>query len=101
MPTRPGTHLQQRRRYKTNAPPRTKTAARGYGGRWQRWAKMILRRRPLCEEPRGCTRAATDVHHKIPLAQGGDNSEENLEALCHEHHSARTAREGGVGARNL
>jgi 5-methylcytosine-specific restriction endonuclease McrA len=47
---------------------------------------------PECAE---CGAPATDVDHVIPLADGGSNDIGNLQALCHSHHSAKTAREQG------
>ena len=41
----------------------------------------------------GCTRLATDVDHALPIAQYPALRLEwfNLRALCHQHHSRRTA----------
>jgi 5-methylcytosine-specific restriction protein A len=39
--------------------------------------------------------AAAEVHHILPLSQGGTHAEANLMALCKECHSRITAREGG------
>jgi 5-methylcytosine-specific restriction protein A len=40
-----------------------------------------------CEEP-GCGGPVFEVHHKIPLSQGGTDLPENLVALCELHHAA-------------
>lgn len=67
---------------------------RGYDTAWRATSRAYLRRHPTCEEA-GCTAAATDVHHldgQGPLGpRGHDHS--NLQALCHSHHSQRTARD--------
>jgi hypothetical protein len=73
---------------------------RWYG--WTAWKRLRiwkLNRNPLCEEP-GCTKPATDIHHvdgtwreNGPGAWSLFMTRENLEALCHEHHSARTIKE--------
>jgi len=54
---------------------------------------MYLRSHPICEEP-GCGQAATDVHHRVAKRDGGLDQFKNLEALCHSHHSKRTAAGG-------
>lgn len=62
----------------------------------KRW--KILRRRklfltPLCEHP-ACVDIATDVHHLVAIEAGGEPySMDNLQALCHSHHSVETRRE--------
>ena len=65
---------------------------RGYDRNWQRLRIMYLNQNPLCSTP-GCNQPATDVHHVIPLRSGGDNSFDNLKALCHSCHSKETAKE--------
>ena len=52
---------------------------------------------PLCEvcQREGRVTAVEEVHHIVPLAQGGTHAEDNLMALCKECHSRITAREGG------
>lgn len=57
--------------------------------RWGRLRLMVLAEHPICQHP-GCREPATDVHHIVDLAQGGDDSMENLQALCHSHHSKVT-----------
>ncbi len=74
---------------------RPPAAVRGYDYRWQRLRLMFLRAHPICQCEDGCTQAATDVHHKVPLDEGGKNEWDNLQALCHSHHSKKTAREHG------
>ena len=39
--------------------------------------------------------AAQEVHHIIPLADGGTHDEDNLMSLCKPCHSRITAKEGG------
>ncbi len=55
----------------------------------------MIRARYLAEhdpcEHEGCDAMATDVHHKIDRADGGTSAFDNLEALCHSHHSKVTA----------
>lgn len=76
---------------------------RGYGSRWRKLRLMFLRTHPLCVE---CSRAgrvvaATDVDHIRPKAEGGTDAWDNLQALCHVHHSEKTrsdqAKKSGRG----
>lgn len=69
--------------------------------RWRRLRKQILLERTYCEIP-DCTRLATDVDHEIRVELRPDLafSEANLTALCHPHHSSKTARETGFGGRH-
>jgi hypothetical protein len=55
-----------------------------------------LRNTPICEKP-GCNKPATDVHHKDDSWKTTGNwrlfiDQNNLEALCHEHHSEETMK---------
>lgn len=76
---------------------RGSAAKRGYGRAWERIRRNYIERNPVCERP-GCWLRATDVNHKDGKGPLGDNSPENLEALCHGHHSEETARHhGGFG----
>ena len=48
--------------------------------------RVYLRDRGRCQYP-GCTHTHwTEIHHKIPLHQGGTHSPENLQTLCVAHH---------------
>ena len=65
---------------------------RGYGVNWRRIRGMFLNRHPVCQDESGCWRPATDVHHMIAKRRGGSDAFENLQSLCHAHHSAKTLR---------
>ena len=71
-------------------------AQRGYGARWQRLRAMVLNASPLCAEcsRQGRVTPATDVHHLVKRRDGGPDSFENLEPLCHACHSRITAGGG-------
>lgn len=69
---------------------RLSAAARGYDRTWRRLRRMVLNRSPLCAE---CGDPAIEVHHVIALADGGENTFENLESLCKGCHSRKTRRE--------
>ena len=76
---------------------RGSASERGYGARWRRLRLAFLSQHPLCEEcqRRGRIVAATDVDHIVPRRQGGSDEASNLQALCHECHSRKTATEDG------
>lgn len=61
--------------------------------RWRELREGVLRRNPLCVHcaQRGLTRAAVDVDHidGNPM----NNLSTNLQGLCRECHSRKTARE--------
>ena len=65
-------------------------ASRGYGHSWRKLRALFLKRHPLCCV---CGREATDVDHIVPKAMGGADDWSNLQALCHEHHSGKTAQQ--------
>ena len=68
-----------------------------YGRRWKRIRDRFINTHPLCKEckDRGVTKAAEEVHHIKPLAQGGTHDDSNLMSLCRRCHSRITAKEGG------
>lgn len=80
----------QRDEYRRQDARRGTAAERGYDAKWRRVRAQYLKHHPLCEE---CGEPAVEVHHKIPLAQGGTHKWENLKALCKRHHSAITMRD--------
>lgn len=80
------------------------SAQRGYGRRWQLLRRRFILQHPFCQEcfKKGKLVEATDIDHIVP--HRGDArllyDEANLQALCHECHSRKTAREdGGFGNR--
>jgi 5-methylcytosine-specific restriction endonuclease McrA len=60
---------------------------------WQKLRASVLDREPLCRHcaRRGQNVAATDVDHIS--GDPSDNSPDNLQPLCHECHSEKTARD--------
>ena len=62
---------------------------------WRRMRASVLNGEPLCRHcaARGLLTEATDVDHKS--GDPSDNSSENLQPLCHECHSRKTAMENG------
>ncbi len=73
---------------------RGSAASRGYDYQWGKFRKSYLRNHPVCAH---CGRLATEVDHIIPFK--GDKArifdENNLQPLCHECHSKKTASENG------
>lgn len=67
---------------------------------WRKARADYIRRHPTCELP-GCGKTTKHVDHKVPRARGGAPLDpRNFMALCHSHHSEKTARQdGGFGHR--
>lgn len=68
--------------------------------RWRNLRRQHLDQHPWCTTPH-CHQPATDVDHITRIEDGGDPwDEDNLQSLCHPHHSEKTARETGFGGRH-
>jgi len=63
-----------------------------YGRAWKKIRARFLLQHPLCEQCRLENRLtpAQEVHHIVPLANGGTHDENNLLALCKSCHSRVT-----------
>ena len=63
-----------------------------YGSEWRKVRKRYVRLHPLCEECLKHDRLVPveEVHHILPLADGGTNDFSNLMSLCKSCHSAIT-----------
>ena len=74
---------------------RDPTTRKRYGRAWKRIRDRYIAGHPLCEEceQNGYVTAAEEVHHILPLSQGGTHDEDNLMALCTACHSAKTLTE--------
>ena len=62
---------------------------------WQRLSRAYRNYHPQCErcEHNGIISDAVLVHHKVPVADGGDRlSIDNLEALCRDCHETHHGR---------
>jgi 5-methylcytosine-specific restriction protein A len=57
--------------------------------------ERLLNAHPLCIEclRHGIDREATQRDHIVPLAEGGQDVEENTQALCRECHDRKSKRE--------
>ncbi len=70
---------------------------RGYGKPWRVIRDAYLTKHPWCER-KDCHKGATDVDHIVSRSKGGTDDDSNLMALCHSHHSHKTAtKDGGFG----
>lgn len=69
---------------------------RRYGRSWRKIRDRYIAAHPLCEECRKSNKLtpAEEVHHKLPLSQGGTHADSNLMALCKPCHSRITAKMG-------
>lgn len=76
---------------------RTPEMKHRYNGAWPAIRRSYIKAHPLCEVCRreGRYTEAREVHHIIPLADGGTHDNNNLMALCKSCHSRITATEGG------
>ena len=73
-----------------------KTTARGYGRPWRRLRKAVLERdKYLCQPCRQAGRVAQAgiVDHILPKAEGGTDSDDNLQSICEPCHKAKTQQE--------
>ncbi|GAA2618827.1 HNH endonuclease signature motif containing protein [Actinomadura fulvescens] len=66
--------------------------------------RILARDGYLCQWPTRpgiCGRPATDVDHRDPAHLGGVDDDDNLWALCGDHHRTKTAREAGAAAARI
>ena len=86
---------EENKRY--NRYERNPASKKRYGSAWVRIRNRYIAAHPLCElcKERGELTPAEQVHHIVPLSQGGTHDESNLRSLCSSCHSGITAREGG------
>jgi 5-methylcytosine-specific restriction protein A len=59
-----------------------------YGRQWRKIRTRYVRKHPLCERCllEGRYVPVEEVHHIVPLSEGGSNDESNLMSLCHSCH---------------
>ena len=76
---------------------RDKNTYKSYGKTWRKIRLQHINEHPLCEvcKQKGMLTPANEVHHIIPLSEGGTNEPANLMSLCKSCHSRITATEGG------
>lgn len=69
---------------------------RRYGREWKRIRDSYAATHPLCElcMEEGRYVRTEEIHHKLPLSQGGTHDRENLIALCKSCHARIHAENG-------
>ena len=75
---------------------RDKTAKRKYGRAWKRIRDRYAAEHPFCElcYEKGVMAKTEQIHHKLPLSEGGTHDRNNLIALCRPCHSRIHAQRG-------
>ncbi len=75
---------------------RDKTAKSRYGRAWKRIRDKYASEHPFCELclQRGVAVPTEQIHHVMPLSEGGTHDRNNLIALCKSCHSHIHAKRG-------
>lgn len=65
------------------------------GRRLQAMRAALFARQPLCEvcDRKGIVRVATQRDHRIPLGEGGTDTQDNEQALCADCHEEKSLQE--------
>lgn len=60
-----------------------------YGRAWKRIRDSYVKTHPFCERcfEQGILVSVDEVHHKIPISQGGTHDRSNLMSLCKSCHN--------------
>ena len=68
---------------------REEQTSKRYGHVWKEVRKRYVSKHPFCEMcfAKGIIVPVDEVHHKIPLAEGGTNDQANLISLCKSCHA--------------
>jgi len=82
---------------------RDPTTRKRYGRAWKRIRDRYIAAYPLCEqcEAAGRITSAQEIHHILPLSQGGTHAVDNLMALCTSCHSGITLGENNRCRQNM
>lgn len=85
---------QENRRYEKY--DRDRAAKKRYGRAWSRIRARYAAAHPLCEEclKNGVFTPVEQVHHILPLSEGGTHADENLMSLCAACHARIHAKRG-------
>lgn len=75
---------------------RSPEAKKRYGRAWKRIRDRYASRHPFCEQclEKGAAVPVEEVHHRVPLSEGGTHDEGNLVSLCKSCHSRIHAERG-------
>ena len=75
---------------------RDKNVKKKYGRAWKRIRDKYAAEHPFCERcfERGILVETEEIHHKLPLSEGGTHDRSNLIALCKPCHSREHAERG-------
>lgn len=67
-----------------------------YNGQWRKIRTRYVKAHPYCELcfKDGRMTLVEEVHHKVPLSQGGTHDEKNLISLCQSCHAHIHAKDG-------
>lgn len=74
---------------------------RRYGRAWKRIRDSYVKTHPFCEEclKKGIAVPVDEVHHIIPLAEGGTHERSNLKSLCKSCHLKAHGERGALAVR--
>lgn len=75
---------------------RSSETRRRYGRAWHRIRTSYAKEHPFCEicYQKGRLREVEEVHHKVPLSEGGSHDRSNLISLCKSCHARIHAERG-------
>ena len=75
---------------------RDPAVGRRYGRAWKRIRDSYVQQHPVCElcQQDGRLTPTEEVHHKVPLSEGGTHARTNLIALCKSCHARIHAERG-------
>lgn len=78
--------------------PKESRHKRGYNSRWDRIRLQALKRdHYLCQpcQTKGRVTPAKEVDHIVPKSKGGTDDLTNLQSICIDCHTAKTAQDEG------
>ena len=98
MPTKPktfGPSVSRSKRQQQVADNERGTWVERYGKGWYKLRRHVIATSPLCVHclVKGRPTQAREIDHIIPVSMGGTNDLSNLQALCLDCHSRKTASE--------
>ncbi|MGV0426924.1 HNH endonuclease signature motif containing protein [Corynebacterium pyruviciproducens] len=71
---------------------------KGRGNTQKRLKKWAHNNLPyVCNHPGCTTNTNLELDHITNLKQGGKNSVDNIQWLCHKHHNIKTQQEASIG----